>query len=98
MGPHAGVVVDGPLVDEDDCVLGDGVAHDGGVRYCAVGDGERDEAGEAHHFIDEGHDVRQLGLVFNGGEALATHHSVHLLLETLLHLRIPVFVGENRHF
>lgn len=95
MGPNAWVMVDGPLVDEDDCILWYGVAHDGGVRGGAVGDGEGDEACEAHRLIDEGHDVRQLLLVLERGEAAPVHHFVHLLLETLLNLWIPAFTGEQ---
>lgn len=88
VGPHCRVVVDGPLVDEDDCVLWYGVAHDGGVSGSGVGDGERQKAREAHHLIDEGHDIRQLQLVLDGREPAAVHHLVHLLLETHLHLWI----------
>lgn len=84
MGPQGRVVVDGPLVDEDDRVLWYVVAHDGGVRGGGVGDGERHEAGEAHHLVDEGHDVGQLQLVLDGGQPAAAHHPVHLLLETQL--------------
>ena len=90
VGPQGRVVVGGPLVDEDDRVLWYGVAHDGGVRDAGVWDGEGHEAGEAHHLVHEGHDVGQLQLVLDGGEAGAVHHLVHLLLETQLHLRIPV--------
>ncbi|KAF3842459.1 hypothetical protein F7725_024410, partial [Dissostichus mawsoni] len=87
VGPQLRVVVDGPLVDEDHGVLWYGVAHDGGVRGGGVGDGERHEAGEAHHLVDEGHDVGQLGLVLEEGQPAAVHHLVHFLPQTHLHLR-----------
>lgn len=92
MHPDSRVVVDGPLVDEDHCVLWYGVAHDGGVPGGAVGDGEGHEAGEAHHLVDEGHDVWQLGLVLDGGQAATVHYLVHFLLETYLHFREPAFI------
>ena len=95
VGPDGGVVVDGPLVDEDDCVLWYTVAHDGGVGGGGVGDGEWYKAGVTQHLVDEGHDVRQLQLVLDGGQPAATHHLVHLLLETHLHLWIPTFTGET---
>ena len=89
LGPDFRVVVYGPLVDEHHPVLGHGVAHDDGVRRGAVRDGQRHEAGVAHDLVDEGHDVGQPGLVLDGGQGLAVHHLVHLLLETPLHLRKP---------
>lgn len=95
VGPYLWVVVDGPLVDEDDRVLWDGVAHDRGVDGGGVGDGERHKACVAHHLVDEGHDVRQLQLVLDGGEPAAVHHLVHLLLQTHLHLRKPALTGET---
>lgn len=87
--PHFGVVVHGPLVDEDHGVLGDREAADGGVRGGGVRDGEGHEAGEAHDLVDESHDVRQVLLILDGREAITVHDFVHLLLETLLHLREP---------
>lgn len=95
MGPYGWVVIVGPLADEDDCVFWYGVAHDGGVRGGGVGDGERHKACEAHHLVDEGHDVRQLDLVLDGRESAAVYHLIHLLLETCLHLRIPTFTGDT---
>lgn len=89
LAPRGRVVVDGPLVDEDHRVFRDGVAHDGGVHGGGVGDGERHEACEAHHLVDEGHDVGQLLLVLDGRQPGSVHHSVHLLLETRLHLWVP---------
>lgn len=97
VGPHGWVVVGGPLVDEDHRVLWYAVAHYGGVRGSGVGDGERGEAREAHHLVDEGSDVRQPRLVLDGGQSTAVHHFVHLLLETRLHLRVPALACE-RHF
>lgn len=87
--PQGRVMVYGPLVDENHCVFRDGVAHDGGVHGGGVGDGKWHKACEAHHLIDESHDVGQLLLVLNGREPGSVNHSVHLLLETCLHLRIP---------
>lgn len=83
-------MVDGPLVDEDHCVLEDGVAHDGSVGDGAVGNGERHKAGEAHHLVDKGHHVRQLRLVFDGGQTAPVDHFVHFLLETQLDMRKPI--------
>lgn len=95
LGPIAWVMVDGPLVDEDDCVLWYGVAHDGCVCGGGVGDGERDETCEAHHLVDEGHDIRQLLLVLDSRDTAPVHHFVHLLLETHLYLWIPAIIGEH---
>lgn len=95
MGPVSRVVIDGPLVDEDDRVLWDAVAHDGRVRGGGMGNGERHEARVSHHLVDESHDIRQLQLVLDGGEPASIHHFVHLLLETCLHLRIPALTDET---
>lgn len=98
VGPYSWVVIVGPLTDKDDCVFWYGVALDGGVCGGGVGDGERHEACEAHHFVDEGHNIRQLYLVLNGRESPAVHHLIHLLLETCLHLGVPTFTGETHVF
>lgn len=87
--PPLRVVVAGPLVDKDDCVLGDTVAIYRGVRRGAVGDGDGNETGVAHYFIDEGHHIRQSFLIFDGGQLCALDHLVHFISQALLYLRIP---------
>lgn len=86
--PLLRVMVAGPLVDKDDCVLWDMVAIYGRVRCCAVGDGERDKTGEAHYLIDEGHNIRQPGLILNGGQPSTMDHLAHLIMQALLYLWI----------
>ena len=52
--PLLEVVVDGPLVDEHDGVLGDVETLECDVRGGGVGDGDGHEAGVTHGLIDEG--------------------------------------------
>lgn len=62
--PLLRVVVDGPLVDEHHGVFGDVETFDGDVCGGGVWDGDGDEAGVAHGFVDEGVQVSQVALVF----------------------------------
>lgn len=87
--PFVRIVVQRPLVDKNDSILGDGITVDGRVRSGAVGNGHGHERSESHDFVDEGQDVRKLMLVFDGGEASAVRHFVHVLLKTFLNFRIP---------
>lgn len=54
-----------------------------------MGNGERNEAGVAHHFINEGHHVGQPALVLNTGQLCARYNLVDLLSQTLLLLWVP---------
>ena len=84
--PLQGVVVDGPLVDEDHRVFGNAEAFDGDVRGGGVRDGDGDEAGEAHGLVDEGVQVGQAASVLDGWQSVLAHHFVHKLMQFGLHV------------